>query len=246
MRALPENRQRGVECQRHDILWYACSRVKAFTPCGPSTMDWRSGCASADGFNQWPQHQLGAAFAADPIRSPSQRPPAGAAHRGRARGEEAPVLGVARPREDLFRGPLLDDLALEHHHHPVGEVARSKRPRVGGRGAGKLGRLAEPLVQQLHEMRFQLTTDAFGRVDELKKRFDVGVPRVVPTNRRQPAQLAGDPVSLLQQVVELLVASSDRRRIVAYLRENRPPGAFEMILERGPGRGSCIRPRLRR
>ena len=65
MRALPENRQRGLEYQRHDILWYACLRVKAFTPCGPSTMDWRSGCA--------------------------QRPPAGAAHRGRARGEEAPV-----------------------------------------------------------------------------------------------------------------------------------------------------------
>ena len=41
----------------------------------------------------------------------------------RAREQGALGVGVRGPREKLLRWPLFEDLALEHHRHPVGEVA---------------------------------------------------------------------------------------------------------------------------
>src|SRR5919106_2164764 len=97
-----------------------------------------------------------------------------------------------------------------------------------------LDRLAKLPVQQLHELRFQLMSDAIGGADEINKRIDIGL-RSVSTHASQPTQLATEPVSLLQQVVELLVASGDRRRIAADLREDRLSCVLEMILDLGPG-----------
>jgi hypothetical protein len=65
-------------------------------------------------------------------------------------------------------------------------------------------------------------------VNEIDKRLEIALRRrTCPSNGSQAAQRAGDPVSLFEQVVELLIAGGNRRRIVPDLREDRPSGLFQ-------------------
>jgi hypothetical protein len=68
---------------------------------------------------------------------------------------------------------------------------------VDAQRAGELVRLAEPLVQQLHEMRLQLMSDAVGRVDEIDERLDISLSLLELSRRMEANRLSSAAIRSL-------------------------------------------------